>query len=75
MDFAYPKSAKRELRIGTMIVGDPNVSNRVTISQVAEVDPVAHRLRMSIRMPFGMINDETVTMAPLGPDRCRISFG
>ncbi len=42
---------------------------------VLEVDPAAHRLRMAIRLPFGMINDETVTMAALGPERCRISFG
>jgi len=44
-------------------------------TDVLEVDPVAHRLRMLIRLPFGMINNETVTLAPLGPDRCRISFG
>jgi hypothetical protein len=42
---------------------------------VLEVDPVAHRLHLWIRLPFGMINDEILTMAPLGPDRCRISFG
>ena len=42
---------------------------------VIEVDTVAHRLRAIIQLPFGMKNDETLTMAPLGPDRCRISFG
>jgi hypothetical protein len=42
---------------------------------VLEVDPVAHQLRMLIRLPFGMINNETITLAPLGADRCRISFG
>ncbi len=42
---------------------------------VLEVDAVGHRLRMVIRLPFGMINDETVTVVALGPDRCRISFG
>jgi hypothetical protein len=41
---------------------------------VLEVDAADHRLRMLIRLPFGIINNETVTMAPLGPDRCRISF-
>lgn len=44
-------------------------------ADVLEVDPVARRIRMLIRLPFGMTNDETVTLAPLGPDRCRISFG
>jgi hypothetical protein len=42
---------------------------------VLEVDPAAHRLRLLIRVPFGIVNDETVTMATLGPDRCRIGFG
>jgi hypothetical protein len=42
---------------------------------VLEVDAAAHRLRLLIRVPFGIRNDETVTMAPLGPGRCRISFG
>src|SRR4051812_11500313 len=42
---------------------------------VLEVDPGAHRLRLLLRLPFGIINDETVTMAPLGPDQCRISYG
>ncbi len=44
-------------------------------ADVLEVDQVARRIRMAIRLPFGMVNDETVTMATLGPDRCRISFG
>jgi hypothetical protein len=42
---------------------------------VLEVDPAAHRLHLLIRVPFGIVNDETVTMAPLGPGQCRISFG
>ena len=46
-----------------------------TAFDVLDVDPVAHRLHALIRLPFGISNDETVTMAPLGPARCRISFG
>jgi hypothetical protein len=42
---------------------------------VLEVDPVAHRLRLLIRVPFGIRNDETVNLAPLGTNQCRISFG
>jgi hypothetical protein len=42
---------------------------------VMEVGPVAHRLHAIIRLPFGVKNDETITMAPLGPDRCHVSFG
>jgi hypothetical protein len=42
---------------------------------VLEVDAAAHRLHVLIRVPFGIVNDETVTMAPVGPEQCRISFG
>jgi hypothetical protein len=42
---------------------------------VLEVDAGAHRLRLLMRLPFGVVHDETVSMAPLGPGQCRISFG
>jgi len=42
---------------------------------VLEVDPGAHRVRFLSRLPFGVINDQTTIMTPLGPDQCRISFG
>jgi hypothetical protein len=42
---------------------------------VLEVDSSGHRLHLLIRVPFGIVNDETVTMTSQGPDRCRISFG
>jgi hypothetical protein len=42
---------------------------------VLEVDPAAHRVRFRVRMPFGITNDQTTTLTPLGPGRCRIGFG
>jgi hypothetical protein len=42
---------------------------------VLEVDPGAYRLHLLIRLPFGIVNDEILTLASLGPERCRISFG
>lgn len=42
---------------------------------VLEVDVSAHRLRFLSRLPFGVTNDQTTIMVPLGPNRCRISFG
>jgi hypothetical protein len=41
---------------------------------ITEVDPAAHRVRIVVTMPFGVTNDETVTLTPLAPDRCRITF-
>jgi hypothetical protein len=43
--------------------------------EVLEVDPAAHRVHWVVRLPFGIVNDQTTSMTPLGPDRCRISFG
>ena len=43
--------------------------------EVLEVDPAAHRLCYLSRLPFGITNHQTTVLAPLGPDRCRISFG
>jgi hypothetical protein len=40
-----------------------------------EVDPAAHRLRLLIRVPFGIRHDETIVMAPLRAEQCRIRFG
>jgi hypothetical protein len=61
---------------GQHIVASAGPLGMFTVTaDVLDVDPRAHRLRMLIRLPFGMSNDETVTMAPLGLDQCRISFG
>jgi hypothetical protein len=42
---------------------------------VLEVDPSAHWLHWLLRMPLGIMDDQTITMTPLGPDRCQITYG
>jgi hypothetical protein len=42
---------------------------------VAEVDPAAHRVRFRVSLPFGITNDQTTSLTPVGPGRCRIGFG
>lgn len=42
---------------------------------VLDVDPEEHRARLLIRLPFGIVNDETISMVPLGPYRCRVGYG
>jgi hypothetical protein len=44
-------------------------------AEVLDVDQAARRLHWSVRLPFGVVNDQTTSVAPLGPSRCRISFG
>jgi hypothetical protein len=44
-------------------------------AEVLDVDAAARRLHWVIRLPFGIVNDQTTTVTPLGPERCRISFG
>jgi hypothetical protein len=43
--------------------------------EVLEVDHSANRVRMLCRLPFGIVNDQTTSIVPLGPAQCRISFG
>jgi hypothetical protein len=43
--------------------------------EVLEVDTAARRLHWVARLPFGIVNEQTTTVTPLGPGRCRISFG
>jgi hypothetical protein len=64
------------LALGQRIEGSTGPLGLFTFTwDVLEVDPAAHRLHLLIRVPFGITNDETVLMAPLGAEQCRISFG
>jgi hypothetical protein len=42
---------------------------------VCEVDVAARRLRILVRLPFGVVNDETITMAEVAPGRTLVRFG
>jgi hypothetical protein len=61
---------------GQRIVASAGPLGMFTVTcDVLEVDTGAHRLCLLLRLPFGIVLDETVTMAPLGPGQCRIRFG
>lgn len=45
------------------------------IMDVLDVDAEEHRARLLIRLPFGIVNDQTISMVQLGPDRCRVGYG
>jgi hypothetical protein len=42
---------------------------------VLEVDAERRRLHLLIHLPFGLVNDETITIAPAGEDRAIVRFG
>jgi hypothetical protein len=42
---------------------------------VLEVDAERRRLRLLIHLPFGLVNDETITLAPAGESRTIVRFG
>ncbi len=44
------------------------------VMDVREVEPAA-RLHLLVRLPFGVVNDETITMAEVGPGRTLVRFG
>lgn len=42
---------------------------------VFEVDADSHRLHLHVHLPFGVVNDETATMADAGEGRTLVRFG
>ena len=46
----------------------------VTID-VLEVDAQSHRLHLHVHLPFGVVNDETLTVADAGDGRTLVRFG
>ena len=46
----------------------------VTID-VLEVDPERHLLHLRVDLPFGLVNDETITVAPMDGGRTLVRFG
>ena len=42
---------------------------------VTAVDAAKHRIQMTVRLPFGMVNHFTLTVAAIGPDRSFVRFG
>ncbi len=46
----------------------------VTI-EVLEVDPERRRLHLLVDLPFGLVNDEVITLAPAGEGRTLVRFG
>jgi hypothetical protein len=63
--------AGQRLRLVTSALGH---AFRVDIN-VLEVDSERRRLHLLIHLPFGLVNDETITMAPADEDRTLVRFG
>jgi hypothetical protein len=63
--------AGQRLRLVTPALGR---SFRVDMN-VLEADAKQRRLHLLIHLPFGLVNDETITMAPAGADRTIVRFG
>jgi uncharacterized protein YndB with AHSA1/START domain len=66
-----PAAPGQELRLVTRALGR---TFAVRIS-VREVDPERRRLHLMVTLPFGIVNDEVMTMAEAGPGRTLVRFG
>jgi len=66
-----PASAGQELHLVTRALG---WTFAVQIS-VREVDAERRRLRFLVTLPFGIVNDETITMVDAGDGRTLVRFG
>lgn len=45
------------------------------IFHVREVDDAAHRMRVDVYLPLGIVNHETITCASVSPAETFVSFG
>jgi Polyketide cyclase / dehydrase and lipid transport len=63
--------AGQHLRLVTSALGR---AFRVDIG-VLEADAERRCLHLLIHLPFGLVNDETITIAPVGEDRTIVRFG
>lgn len=61
----------QQLRLVTSALGR---AFRVDMS-VLEADAEQRRLHLLIHLPLGLVNDETITIAPAGEDRTIVRFG
>jgi hypothetical protein len=43
--------------------------------EFTEIDAASGRLRLEIKLPFGIINHEELVCTPLGPAECRVAYG
>lgn len=66
-----PATPGQELHLVTRALGR---TFAVRIS-VREVDPERRRLHLLVTLPFGIVNDEVMTMAQAGPARTLVRFG
>lgn len=57
-----------------LVTGAVGLKFAVTID-VLDVDAEDHRLRFLVHLPFGVVNDETVTMADAGEGKTLVRFG
>jgi hypothetical protein len=42
---------------------------------VTSVDPVQHRVQITVRFLFGIVDHATLSATVLGPDRCHVQYG
>ena len=66
-----PARPGQRLRLATTAFG-----RRLPVTiDVLDVDAERHLLHLRVDAPFGLVNDETVTMTPIGDQRTLVRFG
>jgi uncharacterized protein YndB with AHSA1/START domain len=71
---AEPDGAAQPGQKVHLVTGALGLKFAVTID-VLDTDPEDHRLHFLVHLPFGVVNDETVTMAGAGEGSTVVRFG
>jgi hypothetical protein len=64
----------RPLEAGDVVVlgAGPGRCFKVTI-EIKQIEPL-RELTLDVQLPLGIVNHEVVVVAPLGPERCRVTL-
>jgi len=68
------RAPNREVVAGDRLVLGVGLGHRLKVRFVVEDAQRPRRLALHIGLPFGVTNHEVIAIAPVDPERCRVTF-
>jgi uncharacterized protein YndB with AHSA1/START domain len=71
---ALVEAPEREITAGDRLVLGAGIAHRFRVVFRVREAVRPRLLSIDIRLPFGVTNDETIDISPVGSDACRVAF-
>ena len=71
---ALVEAPEREITAGDRLVLGAGIGHRFRVVFRVREAVRPRLLSLDIRLPFGVMNDETIEISPVGSDACRVTF-